>query len=259
MTTQVQTEISHHDYLETLGLVVNTTLHCLCCEWCQIALEPNQVPGHIKHSHPGLSARINMTKFQDTLQELDVMECLPDLCTNEGPIPPFDGIKVYKAIRCTHCNSVAVQEGTMRKHHQKEHRELKAPTRWPECCAQRLTLHGKAAQFFEVIQPHPVHHAMPIQTLVNDLRTEISQVADVEMATLNARSISPWLLSTRWHEHIEGYETLELLELVAVPKEGEFPGLKGLLFQYMEHATALIPITAELLLQRLNTGDPAKG
>jgi len=209
--------------------------------------------------HPGLSASVDVAKLHTALQETDVMECLPDLYTDQGAIPPFDGIKVHEGIRCLHCTTVAIQEGTMQKHHHMHHKGIVLPPSWPTCHVQRLSLQGKAARFFEVIPSQPLPHHTSIQTLVNDLQTEISQVADVEMATLNARSISPWLLTTCWHEHIEGYKTQELLELIAVPKEEEFPGLKGLVLRYMEHATCLITVTAELSLQRLNTSDPAKG
>src|SRR5215470_2006599 len=42
---------------------------------------------------------------------------------------------------------------------------------------------------------------------------------------INARQISPWLLTTRWHEHVAGHDPVELKGLVATPKKDEFPGL----------------------------------
>jgi hypothetical protein len=66
-------------------------------------------------------------------------------------------------------------------------------------------------------------------------------------------------MSTKWHLHVEGLDTSELLRLIAIPDEKEFPGLKKLVLEYMQQATDLIPSTMELSLQRLNTPDPMKG
>ncbi|EPQ50228.1 hypothetical protein GLOTRDRAFT_134134 [Gloeophyllum trabeum ATCC 11539] len=75
---------------------------------------------------------------------------------------------------------------------------------------------------------------------------------------INARLVSPWLITTKWHEHVAGYHIGTLIQLVATPKKDEFPGLKKLVFNYMSSATGSIKSTAELVLQTLNTPDPAK-
>lgn len=72
------------------------------------------------------------------------------------------------------------------------------------------------------------------------------------------RTVSPWLLSTKWHEHIEGFETTELRNLISFPGKEELQGLPKLVELYFQDATGLLPSTSELTLQKLNTSDPAK-
>lgn len=93
--------------------------------------------------------------------------------------------------------------------------------------------------------------------MLEDLQVNARSLLQVDLMPSNARSISPWLLSTRWHEHVHGYDTNELLKLISIPKD-DFPGLKALVKRYMEQATDLIKSTAELCLQHLNTADPDK-
>jgi hypothetical protein len=76
----------------------------------------------------------------------------------------------------------------------------------------------------------------------------------------NARMISPWLMRTMWHEHLEPHRVheAELRTLVAMPKDDELPWLHELVYQYFSSATGLIDDTDELVLQILNSADPEK-
>ncbi|KAJ7105805.1 hypothetical protein C8R44DRAFT_942367 [Mycena epipterygia] len=77
----------------------------------------------------------------------------------------------------------------------------------------------------------------------------------------NARMISPWLMRTRWHEHILPYRphSAELRELVAIPNSHDpLAALHESVTQYFFRATALIDGTDELVLQKLNSKNPDK-
>jgi len=77
-------------------------------------------------------------------------------------------------------------------------------------------------------------------------------------SNVDQRSISPWLLSTHWHEHVYGYNVKELCDLVSSPNKKEFPGLQDIVHGYFSEATQDIHTLQELTLQILNTNDPAK-
>ncbi|KAH7918103.1 hypothetical protein BV22DRAFT_985743, partial [Leucogyrophana mollusca] len=79
-------------------------------------------------------------------------------------------------------------------------------------------------------------------------------------APQDSRMVSPWLLTTKWHKHTEGHDVDGLRKLVAFPK-GEEPATRGLtkaVESYYQAATGLLEHTDELVLQRLNSPDPAK-
>jgi len=72
------------------------------------------------------------------------------------------------------------------------------------------------------------------------------------------RCISPWLLTTKWREHVKGHDVKELCNLVAFPTKTEYPGLSAAVQQYFAEATEEMDSLQELTLQNLNTADPIK-
>jgi hypothetical protein len=90
------------------------------------------------------------------------------------------------------------------------------------------------------------------------IQVDLAKVIAVEVKLINSRSISPWLLSTRWHEHVQPYDAIELLQLIKMPSKDEFVDLRNLIMDYLKNAVDLIEHTSELTLQKLNTYDPQK-
>ncbi|KAG1848267.1 hypothetical protein F4604DRAFT_1502194, partial [Suillus subluteus] len=75
------------------------------------------------------------------------------------------------------------------------------------------------------------------------------------------RMVSPWLLTTRWHEHTCGHVTEHLRDMVAIPKDDDDEDLlklKEAVGVYFQDALDLLPTTDEITLQRLNSPDPIK-
>ncbi|KAH7903590.1 hypothetical protein BJ138DRAFT_1020380, partial [Hygrophoropsis aurantiaca] len=75
------------------------------------------------------------------------------------------------------------------------------------------------------------------------------------------RNITPWLRMTGWHIHTQPYHASDLVNLAKTPRNDDplLPGLKDAVKSYFQAAVDLIPQTNLLVLQRLNTDDPAKG
>jgi hypothetical protein len=74
------------------------------------------------------------------------------------------------------------------------------------------------------------------------------------------RTVSPWLLTTRWHEHVAKYDSQKLRQLVEFPNQNE-AGLARLekgVFAVMTRGMNLIVKTPVLVLQELNSPDPVK-
>ncbi|KAJ7204086.1 hypothetical protein GGX14DRAFT_369082, partial [Mycena pura] len=77
----------------------------------------------------------------------------------------------------------------------------------------------------------------------------------------DASQISPWLLRTRWHEKIKVADMPELFQFAAFPsgrRDEDLDWLHEEVVGYFQKATKLMPATAELVLQQLNSADPDK-
>ena len=133
------------------------------------------------------------------------------------------------------------------------------------CSVQRITnairdVPPFARSWFRVSDSTQQYMEPSSDILLDQLQKEMATVLEdpYQLTMTDHRSISPWLLTTRWHEHIEGYQVNELINLIAFPKENEFPGLKTVVIQYFQEATNLLPSLSELTLQILNSADPVK-
>ena len=53
-------------------------------------------------------------------------------------------------------------------------------------------------------------------------------LAKFNMAKVDPKQVSPWLLATRWHLHVNPYPQEHLIQLVALPVKGKEPSLDRL-------------------------------
>ena len=223
-----------------------------------IAIAPTHIQGHLNKAHSGSKMKLDIQTLNALVENEGLSEDLPTLHF-EQPVQPFKGLQVYPGLRCVHCHKVTGKQETMVKHHRTEHGEGHiTPKIWPTCHIQRLTsVGGKHCGYWQVESPQREEEAS-IDSMLQELQLQATDMIKVDMTAVNARSVSPWLLATGWHLHIQGYKTQELLDLISIPKEQEFPGLRALIKRYMIKATDLIDSTDNLCLQHLNTADPAK-
>jgi hypothetical protein len=253
----VHAHILRHPYLESLGLVVDPVLSCLCCESCRIALVPKHVNAHIKKMHGLDSIDVNGVKLAEACKRLGALSDLPNM---KGPNikQQHAGLALYDGIGCTRCQYACLSRESMRKHFQQCHQDVKLQTIWPQALVQQLD--KQTSNTFFRVEPWAKPEAMPDSIYLKNLEEslEAERTEGRREGETNARQISPWLLTTRWHEHIAGHDPIELKELVTVPKKHEFPGLHDAVKYLFKVALDMIDNCPELVLQRLNTPDPAK-
>ncbi|KAG2758134.1 hypothetical protein P692DRAFT_20710304, partial [Suillus brevipes Sb2] len=73
--------------------------------------------------------------------------------------------------------------------------------------------------------------------------------------------VSPWLLTTKWHEHTFGQVTECLCDIVVILKDDDNEDLlklKEAVGVYFQDALDLLSTTDEITLQRLNFPNPTK-
>jgi chromosome condensin MukBEF complex kleisin-like MukF subunit len=98
-----------------------------------------------------------------------------------------------------------------------------------------------------------------MDNVILDVMNKIGEDLVVPQIPQDERMISPWLLTTRWHESIGTHPTEALRKMVAMPQDRDgLQKLKHSVEVYFDNALALLHTTDELTLQRLNSPDPVK-
>jgi hypothetical protein len=169
----------------------------------------------------------------------------------------YAGLKLHDGIGCVHCPFACLSVTWMAKHFNANHRGKKGVKKWPTVKVQQLD--KQAHKMFFRVTPRNKPDVMPDDIYIQNLKNLMETTEkDFLAGGLNCRQVSPWLLSTRWHEHIDGYDTEELRALAAVPSRHEFPGLHDGLEHLFGLGLEALDELPELVLQRLHTSDPAK-
>ncbi|KAG1786392.1 uncharacterized protein HD556DRAFT_1449769 [Suillus plorans] len=248
-------ESIHSKHLKTLNLMINEELRILCCEICQVAIPPETAKAHITNSHPNI--KFDAVKFSKAREAEGIRSDLPVIL---DPRPQVKGLAVHDAISCGQCNKVLVSKKYMHEHHSQAHKGIRMPQEWRACKAQRFRRGGPGThQMYWEVQNH-VETGVHANRLIGAILKEMEEVLRVVEAPEDKRMVSPWLLTTGWHEHLAGQKTEDLMDLIAIPKKNdpEMPLLKERVESYYESVLALLSTTDELTLQRLNSPDPTK-
>ncbi|KAI6103900.1 hypothetical protein EDD17DRAFT_1763814 [Pisolithus thermaeus] len=135
------------------------------------------------------------------------------------------------------------------------------PTSWRSCEIQQLRRGAREAQaLWEVEDVEEENHPMLHQFLVDSLLKELEPTLQVVQTPLDGHMVSPWLLTTQWHEHMAGKDIRQLCSLVTLPKnnDGDIPGLRDAVEACYAEVCSLLDRTGELVSQRLNSLDPTK-
>ena len=181
-----------------------------------------------------------------------------------SPIPQVEGLLLFKdCIKCPKCDTIYSKE-SLRMHYSRHHpgmTNIKADS-LPRIFAQQLNK-GANKKLFEVIpSPTPTtsFSLSSPQDIIQHLRSERNDLIEkYHPKEIDARAVSPWLLSTGWHIHIQPYNTEELCKLIAVPKnEGRLDRLGNAVQSLLSHAYDIMTVTSTLVLQKINTSDPVK-
>ena len=234
----------------------------LVCQLCQEAIPTKETRSHLRNKHAELSSVFDKPCFDGIVKDLTIVSKLPTDIS--GPRNPVHGLAIHTAIACGLCSSVFTKPAVMQKHYRNVHQNVKVPTSWRSCKAQCLKLKGlgQYQTFWEIStsegEPRKSSRAIMVEKTMKELEKE----QDTIQASGNHRLVSPWLLTTRWHEYVADFDipAKELCRRVALPRpdEEDYRTLMDVVEVYFREAEALIDGTDELVLQRLNSPDPAK-
>jgi len=252
----------HHPYLSTLNLVVNEEFRFLACQECGIALLQEDVVLHLMQQHPAL--QIDHIKFMGAVTNMTIVDDFPEII--EGPRTKVHGLSIHDAFTCEHCLKIYSTENSIRSHHHKQHKDIPKPRSWRSCKAQRIhaqstTIRGARHLSWETYVKDTISEArQSTESLVSSLLEELEEEFNIPTAKSDERLATPWLMTTRWHEYIaeENLSVESLCNMTALPKDDDniLPGLRSAVNSYFQEALALLSITDELVLKRLNSPSP---
>ncbi|KAG6819317.1 hypothetical protein H0H93_012993 [Arthromyces matolae] len=248
--------VAQDSYLEDFGIQVNKELNCLICFPCGVALKPLHVLAHLREQHKGAGISVDTKRLQAALDSLSVGLELPAMETAVKR-PEIDGLTTYPGIQCQQCMQCFRSQASILIHHRTQHQGVPLPPTWTKVHVQQLNRSNQKS-FFPV-QLKQQHVPNKTDEIIQSLRTKHNlQITSGSLDDSDLRLLSPWLKSTRWTELIKDHNITELRNLVALPKKNEFPGLKDVLTHLMFVAEEGFDKLPVLVLQRLNSPDPAK-
>lgn len=220
-------------------------------------MHTEEVQSHLRIAHPAAAFKINDLQLQQAVEDLDISPEFPQLGA-DTVYEEFGGLTLHKGIYCQECPKVMGTSGSASVHYSTTHSGIAKPKRLPTGHYQQLR-RGQDRSLFRV-KPWFRCTISSDEMLVANLRAETDKAFKDVLKTsdLNARAVTPWLLSTKWHLHIDGHDPAELMALVKPLTKREEFRLVDLVHQYFQKATDLIDHTDELTLQHLNTPDPTK-
>jgi len=249
--------ISHND-LKPLGLFIQPALHLFLCASCSVALTLSSIHNHISSHHKNLIQNIDDTKLSKLAQEFGI---LPELPMISGPIMEVYGLPLFSnCTKCPQCGKIYGKD-SLYMHYARSHPNIPIPNphSLATCSAQQLDRGAHKSLFCVNVVPKQVA-TTPFMTIVEDLRNERDTIIQKYIPNnVDARAVSPWLLSTGWHAHVARYEMDELIHLVKVPKnENHLDKLPKAILILLEKGHGYLGQTSEIILQKLNSADPAK-
>ncbi|KAI5996590.1 hypothetical protein F5J12DRAFT_785376 [Pisolithus orientalis] len=241
-------------FLDSLNLAVNAEFHFLTCQVCEMALRAGEVKSHLAKIHGRQATYSDMT-LKLAMASLEVTEQLPTGIT--GPRTIVHGLKVIEAMACSHCDFLSRSTEHLQKHHSRDHPMETRPKHWRACKVQHLKeSSGELQAFWEVEDGDKQSQPTARQVLLKELEPTL----EVVQSPPDGHMVSPWLLTTQWHEHLAGKNIKQQCGLVMLPKadDGLIPGLKEVVQAYYQKALSLLEHTGEIVQKRLNSPNPMK-
>lgn len=212
---------------------------------------------HLNDFHSSAQFKINSQKFEQAIHDMNVHSSFPSPALH--PIPEVAGLQLFSGYICSYCPLSFGTQLSIKKHHREAHKNVSLPSSWQQHSLQRFSsTKGSARSFFRVIPQQNLEPLSTISTIAKSIRASMAPLISIEHVPANARVISPWLLTTKWHEHVAGHSASHLCALASPPSLSEFPGLSNAVNLYLAKALDLLPSTPELVLQILNSPDPSK-
>ncbi|KAF7368146.1 ATP-dependent DNA helicase tlh1 [Mycena sanguinolenta] len=241
--------------LDTVGLAYQVEWNLFLC--CKTLFHSAGIFVHFHKDHT-IQQRPS-AKVKEHILHLAKQWDMPDSYVDTKPtVAPriaASGVDIVENLYgCAHCAVTGSKKYLQAHNRGKPHPSL----------PQKPFLEGLSAHYINrnhcrvIRRPKPAIAAAP--SLMEQMASLDSEVVAQGPGITNGRLISPFLHRTKWHEIREPYKehVPKLIALAAFPSNDEFRILVEAVRLYFRNADELFDHTEELVLQHLNTHDPAK-
>lgn len=218
---------------------------------CGVWVERGNIQGHLTQTH--FKRKSEVEDMNTAMTALGASFGKPKIPGNQDFIP---GLVLHRAFQCgiKGCPVVMKAADSQRVHRSMCHQGSKAP--WEACPAQRLN-RSDAKTFFRVAMPVGERVGTTVHEVVADILKDTKRRRSEEQSRVadeDNRVISPWLITNKWPEIVGDRAPQEVRDLVDNVKD--IPNLSDDLWRLVMKCSAVIRVTPQLLLERLNTSRP---
>ncbi|VDC02754.1 unnamed protein product [Peniophora sp. CBMAI 1063] len=266
----IRGEFMFHPILERYGIAKQVRLDRLICLKDQRIVPPTMLHSHIK-SHKSHKHYASEKLLKAICAKLEINE--------DPPIPPspvdvpkeFAGFETCEwGCVCPeeNCGQGAVNEGAMKTHYNQYHKNKRFnKKKLTHSALQRFIRTGPGhTPWFAVHRRTRIPSDVNLVRLMKDAANSRKRKVTLPAKDLDLRLIEPWLLFTKWHLLFDGYDSLEVMQTIALPDESSkrakedwenYSQLKEHVLQLLTKATKKIQGTHEKALCCLNTAEAA--
>jgi hypothetical protein len=252
-------QLDEDPYLSTLGIHINTTLHAFICITCQEGVLPQHLLAHLgpngKHANAHLT--VKQSEINRIVAEWVILDCWPSI--SSGTSLPYHGLRQHQGFSCLGqgCHFASASEAWMKKHKCLSGKK----SGYKAAIVQRIhNGEGQGKIYWACCSPPPqAAHLFSegalafLESVHHTVETKLQQ----STAKPDPRTVSPWLLVTKWPDLVRNHEPEHLCALVAPPAKDTWETLMpGLVEDYI-NSSLDIPMH-ELELMHLNSPDPTK-
>lgn len=242
--------------LQAIGLAINTELNLFICLACQTAHHAGNICEHMKRNHSESPWSIHKAGLLKIAEAADISTSYPLIKKSRQPYHVYSGIQVLQSSGCPHCYYAACRKVVLQHMKQVHPNEGGIPEH--DILTQVIAQGIAGDRYIRVKHRTPPIPSSVVNPMLNDFQKFDWKAFTDDDDSVNARMVSPWLMRTGWHKHILGKNVKSLCQRVSYPKEDTLSSLHEAVAMYFNKATALIDVTDTLVLQILNSPDPAK-
>lgn len=211
------TAVIFNTYLDSIDLVA-TTWGGLCCKSCGVAFPPAMMLNHLKaKDHKFDKIVIDEVQFKAALETCNILSQLPNPPTSL--VSQVAGLMLHDGFICSFCSTMTSTKESMDRH-TRDHKDKTLSQSYQSCQLQRFNgTAGAVRTWFQVQMTSPPAHTRSIlDQFLMDVETQLGKTVYDPTASNDPRTVSPWLLTTKWHEELKGKDITTLCETVKTCK-----------------------------------------